>query len=90
MTEQKKRAPRTPIKLAVKFDHEATGLLTLHTVNISDTGLYISLEPEQHPPIGTIAKVQLKNSFADGEAPPSLTVKVVRHDDKGIGLEFVL
>jgi hypothetical protein len=85
-----KRAPRTPIQLSVEFNHQETGLLTLKTKNISDTGVYIALAPEQHPPIGTLAKIQLKNSFADGEPPPSLTVKVVRHDNEGIGLEFVL
>ena len=90
MSDSFKRAPRTPIEHEVEFNHEITGRLTLITRDISDTGVFIRLEPEQHPPIGTEAKVRLKNNFADGEAPPSLRCKVVRQTSKGIGLQFIL
>ena len=90
MSIDQRRSPRLPIQLEVEFNHEETGLVSLMTKDISDTGVFIQLEPEKQPPIDTIAKVKLKNDFEDGEEPATLVMKVVRQTDKGIGLEFVL
>ncbi|MCP3675601.1 MAG: PilZ domain-containing protein [Gammaproteobacteria bacterium] len=85
-----RKAPRLPIQLDVEFNHQETGVITLVTKNISDTGIFINLSVEKHPPIGTVAKVKLKNDFEDGEEPPTLEMKIVRHSKSGIGLEFIL
>jgi len=86
----KRRTPRIPIKLEVEFSHDETGVITLFTENINDTGLFIKMPSDGYPPLGTSAHVKLKNNFEDGEEPPLLEMKVIRHCDKGIGLEFIL
>ena len=60
------------------------------TKDISDTGVFITLELDKQPPLGTLAKVKLKNDFEDGEEPQTLEMKVVRKTKHGFGLEFIL
>jgi len=90
MSRSDRKAPRLPIQLDVEFNHQETGVITLITKDISDSGVFIKLAVEEYPPIGTVAKVKLKNDFEDGEEPPTLEMKVVRHSKGGIGLEFIL
>ena len=84
-----RQSPRVPIQLEVEFNHQETGVLTLMTKDISDTGIFIKIPPEDQPPLGTTAEVKLKNNFEDGEEPPTLEMKVVRQSKSGIGLIFV-
>ena len=84
-----RRSPRLPMKLDVEFTHEEIGHHYLVTKDISETGVFIKIPPEQQPNVGTYAKVKLKDNFADGEEPDTLTMRVVRQCDDGIGLEFV-
>jgi hypothetical protein len=77
------------MQLEVEFNHDHTGQLYLVTKDISETGVFIKMPPDQQPPIGSTASVKLKNNFADGEEPQTLTMLVVRQTEKGIGLEFV-
>ncbi|MFT5452370.1 MAG: hypothetical protein ACI9N9_001862 [Enterobacterales bacterium] len=90
MNNNKRRSPRLPIQLEVEFNHDETGLLHLMTKDISDTGLFINIGLDKEPPIGTTAKVKLKNNFEDGEEAPTLLMRVVRKTENGIGLEFIL
>jgi len=89
MSIQNRKAQRIPIQLEVEFNHDSTGTVNLVTKDISDTGIFIKLEPEKQPPIGTTAQVKLKNNFEDGEEPPLLKMKVVRQSKTGIGLIFI-
>ncbi|NNJ72309.1 MAG: PilZ domain-containing protein [Enterobacterales bacterium] len=88
MSPQKHRAPRIPMQLEVEFNHEDIGYHTFKTKNISETGVFIEIPPEKHPPIGTLAHVKLKNAFADGEEPQTLEMEVVRATEDGVGLKF--
>lgn len=90
MSINKRRSPRLPIQLEVEFNHDETGLVNLVTKDISDTGVFIILKLDKQPPLGTIAKVKLKNDFEDGEEAPILLMKLVRKTENGIGLEFIL
>ena len=85
----KRRSPRLPMKLDVEFTHDEIGHHYLVTKDISETGVFIKIPPEQQPDVGTYAKVKLKDNFADGEQPDTLTMRVVRQSAEGIGLEFV-
>lgn len=84
-----RQSTRVPIQIEVEFNHKKTGALTLTTRDISNSGIFIKIAPEKHPPIGTTAQVKIKNNFADGEEPPTLEMKVVRHSKSGIGLLFI-
>ena len=89
MSIHNRRSPRIPMQLEVEFHHDQTGQLYLVTKDISETGVFIKMPPDQQPEIGSLAKVRLKDNFADGEEPQQLTMRVVRSTDEGIGLEFV-
>jgi len=89
MSKSQRRSPRIPMKLEVEFTHPEFGELYLTTKDISETGVFIKLPEDQQPPVGTLAHVKLKNSFADGEEPQRLEMKVVRATEIGIGLVFV-
>ncbi|MEL0035770.1 MAG: PilZ domain-containing protein [Gammaproteobacteria bacterium] len=84
-----RRSPRLPMKLDVELVHDKIGQHYLVTKDISETGVFIKIPPEQQPDVGTFAKVKLKDNFADGEEPQTLKMRVVRHSQDGIGLEFV-
>ena len=90
MSINKRRSPRLPIQLEVEFNHDETGLVNLVTKDISDTGVFINIELDKQPPLGTTAKVKLKSNFEDGEEAPTLQMKVVRKTENGIGLAFIL
>lgn len=89
MDSNKRSSPRVPIKLEVEFDLDDSNPLTFVTKDISDTGIFISMLPEDQPPVGTTAHVKLKNNFEDGEEPPLLKMQVVRQSKNGIGLIFL-
>jgi len=90
MSKSDRKSPRVPIQLEVEFNHQETGTIKLMTRDISDTGVFVKLPPEEHPPLGTQAKVKLKDNFDNGEEPPTLIMEVVRHSSSGIGLTFIL
>ena len=90
MGNQEQRAPRVKVKLELEFSHQSTGTIFLKTSDISDTGIFIYLNPEKQPPLGAFAQVKLNTNFEDGEEPPELEVKVVRQTEDGVGLLFIL
>jgi hypothetical protein len=90
MSINQRQSPRLPIQLEVEFNHEETGLVNLVTKDISDTGVFINMAPDKQPTLNTTAKVKLKNNFEDGEEAPTLLMKVVRKEENGIGLQFIL
>ena len=90
MSSNKRHSPRLPIQLEVEFNHDETGVLNLVTKDISDSGIFINIEPDNQPPINTTAKVKLKSDFEDGEEAPTLLMIVVRKEENGIGLKFIL
>ena len=89
MSINNRRSPRIPMKLEVEFIHDHIGQLYLVTKDISESGVFVKMPPEQQPEIGSTASVKLKDNFADGEEPQLLTMRVVRRTEKGIGLVFV-
>ena len=84
---------RKHLRIGLVVDIELTlpghGEINVRTRNISDGGLYLVLDDIEMPPVGTEVKVRLKNQLGDGEEPPINRAKVVRHENDGIGLEFL-
>lgn len=89
MSIKNRRSPRIPMQLEVELLHDVTGEMVLKTKDISETGVFVKMPPEDQPAIGTECLVRLKDNFADGEEPQTLTMRVVRQTENGIGLEFV-
>lgn len=86
MSHEKRRHVRTPFVCRIKITHESVGELTVKTRDISDGGVFVVLEPEQIPPVGTIVTGQVQGLLDDA---PVLEMEVVRMEPSGVGLRFL-
>jgi hypothetical protein len=77
---------RTAISCRKKIQHASIGELHVTTRDISDGGVFLVLEPEQIPPIGTRLTGQVQGLMDDA---PVLEMEVVRVEPAGVGLRFV-
>lgn len=57
--------------------------------NVSDTGLYLVYDNLPLPPLNTVLQVKVMGTLGDGAEAPVNKARVVRHDSKGIGLQFI-
>lgn len=83
-----KRAERLPAAFKVEMSWQEI-VAQLLTRDISDTGIFLAAERGSYPPIGTVVKVRLQGNLGCGEEPPTLSMRIVREADDGIGLMFV-
>jgi hypothetical protein len=86
MSHEKRKHVRTPFVCRIKITHESVGELTVKTRDISDGGVFVVLEPEQIPPVGTIVTGQVQGLLDDA---PVLQMEVVRMEPSGVGLRFM-
>ncbi|WP_428634740.1 PilZ domain-containing protein [Sedimenticola sp.] len=77
---------RHPLTVDVKISHPDIGELIVKTKDISDGGLFILVEPADMPPIGEIVQGQVQG---EAEDLPIVTMKIVRTEDDGLGLQFI-
>lgn len=85
MSQNKRRHVRTPLVCRIKVTHNNEELL-VKTRDISDGGVFVVLEPEQVPPIGTMVTGQVQGLMDDA---PVLEMEVVRIEPSGVGLRFI-
>lgn len=83
----RRKCVRTRLRAQVKLSHPETGDLKLHTRDISDTGAFVLAEGNPMPSLGEIVEVQVQG-LPGGDAPV-VQMRIIRLDDKGIGLEFI-
>ncbi len=86
MSKEKRKHIRTPFACRIKIVHDSIGELVVKTRDISDGGVFIVLEPEQIPPVGTVVAGQVQGLMDDA---PILQMEVVRVESVGVGLRFV-
>lgn len=77
---------RTPLACRIKIYHESIGELMVKTRDISDGGVFVVLDPDQMPPIGSIVTGQVQGMMAEA---PIVTMEVVRIESQGVGLRFL-
>jgi len=82
----KRRHIRTPLACRIKIIHESVGEFIVKTRDISDGGVFVVLDPDQVPPIGTYVTGQVQGLMDDA---PVLKMEVVRVEPSGVGLRFV-
>lgn len=82
----KRQFVRTPFACRIKIQHESIGELMVKTRDISDGGVFVILDPDKVPPIGSIVTGQVQGM--PGEAPV-LDMEVVRAEPEGVGLKFL-
>lgn len=85
-SKDKRRHVRTSFTCRIKIAHDSVGELLVKTRDISDGGVFVALEPEQIPPIGTMLTGQVQGLMDDA---PILQMEVVRVEPAGVGLRFV-
>jgi hypothetical protein len=85
MSEDKRRDIRHPLCVDVKVSHAMIGEKIVKTKNISDSGLFILVEPTEMPPVGEIIKGQIQG-MPDA---PIVDMEIVRTCDDGMGLRFL-
>lgn len=82
----KRRHLRTPLACRIKIIQGGVGELIVKTRDISDGGVFVVLDPEQVPPVGTHVTGQVQGLMDDA---PILDMEVVRVEPSGVGLRFV-
>ena len=84
---------RQHLRIGIVVDIELTlpdnEVMLVQTKNISDGGLYLVIDTNGIPPIGTEVQVRIKNQLGDGEEAPINRALVVRHEADGVGLKFL-
>ena len=77
---------RATFACRIKIAHESVGELLVKTRDISDGGVFVVLEPDHIPPVGTLLTGQVQGLMDDA---PVLQMEVVRVEQGGVGLRFV-
>ena len=85
-SKDQRRHVRTAFACRIKIIHESVGELLVKTRDISDGGVFVVLEPDQIPPVGTLLTGQVQGLMDDA---PVLQLEVVRVEPTGVGLRFV-
>lgn len=81
-----RRSIRTPLSCRIKIVHESVGAVEVKTRDISNGGVFVIIDPQNIPPIGTIVTGQVQGLM---EEAPVLEMEVVRIEPMGVGLRFV-
>ncbi len=79
---------RMDLSLEVELVHPIVGRITVNTRDLSHGGLFVVLKGEV-PPVGSMVKVKLLAQLGEGAEPPTVSMKVVRIENEGLGLMFV-
>lgn len=85
MSQNKRRHVRTPLACRIKVTYGDQEML-VKTRDISDGGVFVVLEPEQVPPVGSVVTGQVQGMMEDA---PILDMEVVRVEPAGVGLRFL-
>ena len=83
---EQRRHVRTNLSCRINIAHDSIGELQVKTRDVSDGGVFVVLEPEHIPPVGTRLKGQVQGLMEDA---PVLEMEVVRGEPSGVGLRFV-
>lgn len=86
MSKEKRKHIRTPLQCKIKIVHDSVGEVVVKTRDISDGGVFVILDVDQVPPIGTHVTGQVQGLMDDA---PILEMEVVRVEPTGVGLRFV-
>ena len=85
MSHDKRKHIRTSLQCKIKITH-ATSERIVKTRDVSDGGVFVVLDADQIPPIGTIVTGQVQGLMDDA---PILEMEVVRVEPSGVGLRFL-
>ncbi|MCW9023769.1 MAG: PilZ domain-containing protein [Gammaproteobacteria bacterium] len=84
--DNRRRHTRHPLEVDVKITHPDIGEKIVKTKNISDSGLFLIVEPTEMPAIGDVVQGQIQGMLDDA---PVVKMKIVRVEEEGLGLQFI-
>ena len=85
MTKNKRGHIRHPLSASIKISHPTIGEKIVKTKNVSDSGLFLLVEPTEMPPMGEIIQGQIQGI----EDAPVVQMVIVRTEKEGLGLRFI-
>ncbi len=89
MAGDKRKYLRFELPVNVKLTtHNGTEFI-LKTQDISDSGVYLRSNNTELPKVGEQVVIQLASMVA-GDEPREINAMVVRQDEQGIGIQFLL
>ena len=88
MGSDKRAFARIPVPMDIEVRIDGAEMMVLETVDISNGGAFIKVEPEQCPAVGTELSLKVKGLLG-GEEPPTVRARVARTTIEGMGVEFL-
>ena len=85
-TNERRSFPRVPVKARIRVSHSLIGTIEGESINISDTGLYLTLENVPRLPRGAHIGLQLLDSVNPGII---FNTRVIHVSDIGLGIAIV-
>jgi len=82
----KRKHERYPFTTDIKISHPTIGEKIVKSKDVSDSGVFILVEPTEMPPIGEVVEGQVQGGEGD---MPVLKMRIVRVGADGLGLQFV-
>jgi len=82
---ERRKHTRLPLPAHIKVTHSSFGTMVVHSLDISNGGLFIKNGDHPYPSVGGVLQVQ------DADMPveaPVLDARIVRVAADGVGLEF--
>ena len=87
-TEELRSSPRVSIPLRVSLTMTDNGQIFAVTRDISDGGIFLTLDADVMPEIGDEVNVQVQG-LPGGQEPPWVKMLVVRSESSGVGLKII-
>lgn len=88
MGSDNRRFARIPLPMDIEVRFADGTQVEMVTVDISNGGAFIKVEPGQCPAIGSELQLKVKGQLG-GEEPPTVRARVVRTTPEGMGVEFL-
>jgi hypothetical protein len=85
-TTERRSFPRFPVKARVRVSHSLIGTIEGESINISDTGLYLTLENVPRVPRGAHIGLQMLDSVNPGII---FNTRVIHVSNAGLGIAIV-
>lgn len=88
MNENQRQFPRTEIQVKVELSYLDDSAKTVTTRDISEGGLFMTLDDPAHYPVGELVHVTYNNPLQD-DAEVIKDAIIVRQAEKGIAVAFI-
>jgi hypothetical protein len=84
---ERREHQRIPLRVNIKIAHPQFGEKVVATKNFSEGGLFIIVKPTDLPAPGAIVKGQIQGL---AEEAPIVDMRIVRVENDGVGLQYIL